>query len=257
MAKRPLLTLLRERFPTETKDSLFARVLCGEVVVDGERVKDAKRPVRADASVELESPRYVSRGGDKLEAALTAWQLPVHGKVFLDAGASTGGFTDCLLSHGAAAVHAVDVGYNQLAYRLREDPRVVVHERTNVTEVHSLDPPPDAAVCDLSFRSLAGIARKLMDLTRERWFVALVKPQFEWVDPPDSFDGVVRRREDAHGVLLETLRRLAEDGAPVERLMASPIRGRRGNHEYLALCCGIEKPVAGPEELIAGLGERW
>ena len=172
MAKRALLSLLQSRFPTETKDELFARVLCGEVFVDGERVKDPKRQVSLDAEVDLESPRFVSRGAEKLEAALDAWEVAVSGKVFLDAGASTGGFTDCLLQRGAALVHAVDVGFNQLDYRLREDERVVVHERTNITAVDRLDPPADVAVCDLSFRSLGGVARRLLALSREGWFIA-------------------------------------------------------------------------------------
>jgi 23S rRNA (cytidine1920-2'-O)/16S rRNA (cytidine1409-2'-O)-methyltransferase len=255
MAKRPLLSLLQTIYPDEEKAELFARVLCGEVLVDGERVKDPKRPVPAEARVELEGRGFVSRGGEKLDAALEAWRIDVGGKVFVDAGASTGGFTDCLLQRGAARVHAVDVGYNQLAWRLRQDSRVVVHESTNITAVDRLDPPADAAVCDLSFRSLSGVSRSLLALTRERWFIGLLKPQFEWEDAPSTFDGVVRRREDAHRIVAETLTRLAAEGAHPRRLVASPIRGRRGNHEYLVLC--TNEPGPEPGELLAGLDDRW
>mgnify|MGYP006278879061 CR=1 FL=1 len=254
MAKRPLLSLLQQTYPDEKKDELFARVLCGEVMVDGERVKDPKRPVAPTAEIVLAGRGFVSRGGEKLDAALAAWEIPVAGKVFLDAGASTGGFTDCLLQRGAARVHAVDVGFNQLAYSLRRDERVIVHESTNISEVGHLDPPADAAVCDLSFRSLSGVSGSLLALTGESWFIALVKPQFEWKDPPASFDGVVRRREDALAVLSDTLGRLAAEGAHAHRLIESPIRGRRGNYEFLALFSETEGPS--PEGLVEAVDQH-
>lgn len=255
MPTRPLLALLRDVYPDRTKDELFAHVLCGDVRVDGERMKDPKRRVPTTAHLELAGRGFVSRGGEKLDAALTSWQINVTGKVFLDAGASTGGFADCLLQHGARAVHAVDVGYNQLAWSLRTDKRVIVHESTSILDVTSLDPPADAAVCDLSFRSLTGVSRSLLSLAAERWFVALIKPQFEWRTAPEHFDGVVRDRADAHAILADTLRRLSAEGAHVQRLMPSPIRGRRGNHEYL----GMFGREAGPAvaDLIAGLEDEW
>jgi 23S rRNA (cytidine1920-2'-O)/16S rRNA (cytidine1409-2'-O)-methyltransferase len=254
VAKRPLLSLLQQTYPDEKKEELFARVLCGEVMVDGERVKDPKRPVAPTAEIMLAGRGFVSRGGEKLDAALAAWQIPVEGKVFLDAGASTGGFTDCLLQRGASRVHAVDVGFNQLAYSLRRDDRVIVHESTNITEVGHLDPPADAAVCDLSFRSLVGVSGSLLALTVERWFIALVKPQFEWKEPSASFDGVVRRREDALSILTDTLERLAAEGAHARRLIASPIRGRRGNYEFLALCSETAGPS--PDALVETLDQH-
>lgn len=255
MATRPLLTLLRDIYPDQTKDELFARVLCGEVLVDGERVKDPKRRVPTTAHLEIEGRGFVSRGGEKLDAALEAWQVDVAGKVFVDAGASTGGFTDCLLQRGARAVHAVDVGFNQLAWSLRTDRRVIVHESTSILDVTSLAPPADAAVCDLSFRSLSGVSRSLLALSGEKWFIALIKPQFEWRAPPAHFDGVVRDRADVHAILTDSLDRLAAEGAYVHRLMASPIRGRRGNHEYLGLFGTEAGPGVG--ELITGLDEVW
>lgn len=222
-------------------------VLCGEVYVSGERVKDPKALVSAGAAVSLSPRRYVSRGGEKLAAALRSWQLPVAGKVFLDAGASAGGFTDCLLQHGAAVVHAVDVGYNQLDFRLRRDPRVVVHERTNILSVQHLEPPADAAVADLSFRSLTGVAAHVLSLTNEGWCVALLKPQFEWREPEEDFAGVVRDPERISSIVRETLERLRAEGAYAERLMPSPIRGRRGNREVLVLL--RREPTPPPSDL--------
>ncbi|MFP4204560.1 MAG: TlyA family RNA methyltransferase [Spirochaetaceae bacterium] len=253
MAKRSLLSILRSRFPDVDKDRLFARILCGEVAVDGEVERDPKRVIPSTAAVELIPARFVSRGGEKLEAAVFAWDIEVRGRVFLDAGASTGGFTDCLLRYGAAAVHAVDVGYNQLAYSLRQNPRVFVHESTNIRSVTTLDPRPDAAVCDLSFRSLRGVAGGLLELTAEGWFIALLKPQFEWRDAPAAFDGVVRDSQYLRRIILETLTGLAEEGAYAHRLLPSPLRGRRGNREYLVLCTDRTGPL--PEALLASLGD--
>ncbi len=241
------------------------------MLVNGERIRDPALRVAADALIEMPSrQRYVSRGGEKLHAALEEWSAPVRGKVFLDAGASTGGFTDCLLQFGARAVHAVDVGYNQLDYRLRRDSRVIVHERTNLMHLESLDPPADAAVADLSFRSLRGAARKLLSLSGEGWAIVLVKPQFEFASalkragagrspgsrgrgrspvrgrsaPRDVADfnsatnfeaGVVRDPDVLQEILLSLRRDLAADGITVQGELASPVAGRRGNREFLFL----------------------
>lgn len=235
MKRSSLLDLLVERFPDTPRERLMSYVLAGEVLVDGELVREPRRRVPAEARIEFEDERFVSRGGLKLDHAITAWSLPVEGRVFIDAGASTGGFTDCLLQHGAAASHAVDVGYNQLAYALRRDPRVIVHERTNIMHVSSVDPPAHAGVCDLSFRSAVGAARHLMGLLTEGWVIALVKPQFE-VDPDTpGFDGVVRDERLLRDTLDATARRLAEAGMEVFAAVPSPILGRRGNREFLFL----------------------
>lgn len=230
-----LLQLLRERFPNESPKELHARILCGEVLVGGETERDPARSVASDVRIEWRVSRYVSRGGLKLEAALAAWQLPVKGRVFVDAGASTGGFTDCLLHAGAERVHAVDVGYNQLDYRLRQDPRVVVHERTNLMSLETLDPQPHAGVADLSFRSLRGAARKLLSLTREGWAVVLVKPQFELPSPDRSFDGVIRDRGQLLNTLMRVVGTLGDEDVVVVRTMPSPVPGRKGNREFLFL----------------------
>jgi 23S rRNA (cytidine1920-2'-O)/16S rRNA (cytidine1409-2'-O)-methyltransferase len=228
-----LLDLLVTLFPETPRERLFSRVLCGDVVVDGSVLKDPKVEVPADAEVVLSSKRFVSRGGFKLDPVLEAWALPVAGKVFLDAGCSTGGFTDALLQRGAALVHAVDVGTAQLDWKLRTDPRVRVMEGTNVMALESLDPQPQAAVADLSFRSLRGAAAKILSLTTEGWMVALVKPQFEWIDPPADFGGVVP--DDRIADILDRLDAdLRSEGVALVDRKASEVRGRKGNQEFLA-----------------------
>ncbi len=222
--------------------------MCGDVRVDGGTETDPRRSVPADARIEITGRRYVSRGGEKLAAALEAWGISPTGRVWLDAGASTGGFTDCLLQGGATAVHAVDVGYNQLDFSLRRDTRVVVHERTNIGDLHEteLDPPPDAAVCDLSFRSLRGVLRSILDLTRLGWGIALLKPQFELAaehrwggratpNVLDAAGGVARgsERDEVIERVCDELER--DEGVVVLRRMTSPVAGRGGNREVLLL----------------------
>lgn len=229
----PLLDLLVFLYPETPRERLFSRVLCGEVVVDGSVLRDPKVVVSSEVEIVLSSRRFVSRGGFKLDPVLEAWNLPVAGKVFLDAGCSTGGFTDALLQRGAAFVHAVDVGSAQLDWKLRADPRVSVKEGTNIMAVDALDPKPDAAVADLSFRSLRGAAARILSLTRDGWMVALIKPQFEWLDPPADFQGVVPdERWQEIVTRLEADLRL--EGVVLTDLAASSVRGRKGNQEYLA-----------------------
>jgi len=233
---RPLLGLLQERYIDYTKDELYAFVLCGNVVVNGERNRDPRGIVPTDASIELSGGgRFVSRGGDKLARAIELWKIPVEGRCFLDAGASTGGFTDCLLQNGATVVHSVDVGYNQLDFRIRNDSRVRVHERTNIMAVtaEDLEPPPDAAVADLSFRSLSGAASQLLRLTREGWAVALAKPQFETHGEIPGFAGVLADEGLIMGVLDSLWSNLEREGVRVKAITESPIRGRKGNREFL------------------------
>lgn len=244
MKRRPLLDLLVSRHPDLTREELLAFVLSGEVLVNGERIREARRAVPTEAEIRFEGERYVSRGGYKLEHALDYWEIPVVGKVFLDAGSSTGGFTDCLLQRGAAAVHAVDVGRNQLAYRLRRDSRVIVHEQTNIMDVQALDPVPAAAVCDLSFRSAVGAVQRLLSLVNERRVMALVKPQFE-IDPDTpGFDGVVRDSRLLEETLRRVVERLEAAGIAVVGATASPVRGRRGNREFLFLLRPAQEAAA-------------
>ncbi|MFA6733151.1 MAG: TlyA family RNA methyltransferase, partial [Sphaerochaeta sp.] len=191
--------------------------------------------VRKDASFSFTFDTYVSRGGYKLEHALKTFALDVSGLVMLDAGSSTGGFTDCLLKQGASLVHSVDVGYNQLDWRLRTDKRVLVHEKQNIMTLESLSPQPQAAVCDLSFRSIAGAASHILTLCSEGPLVSLIKPQFEVPRNLENFNGIVSDRK----VLLEVMDRvydlLEDDQVGIHAVAKSPITGHKGNVEFLAL----------------------
>jgi 23S rRNA (cytidine1920-2'-O)/16S rRNA (cytidine1409-2'-O)-methyltransferase len=195
-------------------------------------------PVAADVPISIrEKPPYVSRGGEKLAAALDLWGIACEGKTWIDAGCSTGGFTDCLLRRGASLVYAIDVGENQLDWRLRADPRVRVMEATNVMAVRGeeLDPTPDSAVADLSFRSLRLAASRILSLTAERRGIFLVKPQFEYIHPPRDFDGVVRGQGALRDILSDLVAGLGNEGVRAEDAVESPLRGRKGNREFLFL----------------------
>ena len=235
MKKVPLLTLLKKNYPGYSSDKLYSHILCGEVIVDGGVIKNPKELFQEDTPVVLADKKFVSRGGFKLEKALEHWQIDVKGKVVLDAGSSTGGFTDCLLQHGASLVHAVDSGSNQLDFKLRQNPAVLVKEKTNIMDVTDLEPQPDLAVCDLSFRSIVHAASHILSLTREKKLIALVKPQFEERGLVPGFDGVIRKDEDVRRVLAETERLLAEDKSYIIDMIESPILGTKGNREFLCI----------------------
>ncbi len=243
MRKSPLLELLRTRFPDISEKELFSAVLRGRVSVDGRPADKPNRPVPVESEITLKgAPRYVSRGGEKLAHALDAWGWEVEGKVFIDAGASTGGFTDCLLERGAARVYAVDVGYNQLDYSLRRDARVTVMERMNVMALSPRDfgTAPHRAVADLSFRSLRGAARHILDLTSEGQGIFLAKPQFEQTNPGPDFRGVVKDAERLSEILDALLRDLSAEGVRVLKTAQSPILGRKGNREFLLLLSRLD-----------------
>lgn len=240
MRKLTLLSAACVAFPDLSRDAVYAAILCGEVFVNGEKSRDPRVLVPDSAEITHRAAQFVSRGGLKVDHALRHWQIDVGGMVMLDAGASTGGFTDCLLQRGAASVHAVDVGTNQLDYRLRSDPRVIVHERTNIMSVQSLIPEADAAVADLSFRSLRGVAAHILELTHEGWAILLVKPQFELRGHHADFHGVVRSDGLLASVLEEVTENLWQERAFVNNIIRSPILGRRGNREYLFLVRNFE-----------------
>jgi len=253
MKRRPLLEVLQEQEPASGREELLARILCGEVLVDGARVRDPRFRVGGER-VTHEPRRFVSRGGRKLDGALEAHGPRVEGWCLLDAGCSTGGFTDCLLQRGASRVIAVDVGYGQLDFRLRRDPRVTLLERTNVLSLTPdlLPAVPQAAVADLSFRSLRGAAGHLLGLTSRKLLVALVKPQFEWLQPDESFRGVVRDPGARRQVLSSLARDLAAEGAHLQMAAAASPAGARGNREYFFWLAG-EPAGAQPQRLLDAL----
>lgn len=238
MAKTRIDKLLVERGLAESRERAQALILAGQVVV-GEHVAD-KAGWMVEETVELrlkgEVLPYVSRGGLKLVHALDHFGLEVAGLRALDVGASTGGFTDVLLQRGAAAVCALDVGYGQLAWKLRQDPRVTVLERTNIRqfEAEALPFVPDVVVCDVSFISLALVLPKLVEIgQRARWLVCLIKPQFE-VGKGEVGKGGVVRDERKRQAAVERVVALARTlGCDVLGVITSPITGPAGNVEYL------------------------
>lgn len=214
-------------------------IWAGRVLVGGAMAMKASRQVDASEAVELVGPpsRFVGRGGEKLEAALERFAIPVAGRRALDAGASTGGFTDCLLQRGATAVVALDVGHGQLHERLRADPRVLNRERTNIRHVTAdeLGGPFPLVVADLSFISLRTVAAVLVALTEpDGDLVVLVKPQFEAGRADVSRGaGVVRDPAVWRSALLGVVDAMVAAGAAMMGLMVSPLRGAEGNVEFL------------------------
>lgn len=236
MEKVRLDTLLVRRGVAESREKARALVMAGDVIVDGQTVDRPSALIVANADLALRKALpFVSRGGLKLQHALQEFQLDVDGLVFMDVGASTGGFTDCLLQNGAQRVYAIDVGYGQLSWRLRCDPRVVVLDRTNIRHLSSLPEQPDAAVIDVSFISLRLVLPKVVALTKPHsTIIALIKPQFEAGRGKVGKGGVVRDPAVLRQVLEDVLRWAAENGLGVCGLTVSPILGPAGNREYLA-----------------------
>lgn len=235
MAKRRLDVLLVERGLAESRTQAQRLIRAGLVRVAGQVADKPGTQVATNAAITLQArPRFVSRGGEKLEAALVRFGLDVRGWVAADVGASTGGFTDCLLQHGARCVYAIDVGYGQLDWRLRNDPRVVVMERTNARYLESLPEPVDLVTVDVSFISLGLILPMAV-----RWLkpggrvVALIKPQFEAGRREVGKGGVVRDPQVHRRVLERVLDIAAGLDLGLRGLMPSPLRGPAGNVEFL------------------------
>lgn len=220
-----------------TRSQARSLIMEGRVRVNGTPATKAGANVADDALIEIERPRrFVSRGGEKLEHALEAFRIDVHGKRALDVGASTGGFTDCLLRRGAARVVSVDVGYGQLDWKLRNDARVTVMERTNFRHLpdDAFREPFDLIVVDTSFISLRTIlARAVMYLAHDGEIVALVKPQFEAGRERLGSGGVVRDPAVHRAVLREVRDAVASFGLAAADLVASPLLGPAGNREFL------------------------
>ncbi len=213
-------------------------IMAGLVAVDGIRVEKAGALIPGSASIDLKKvgTPYVSRGGQKLENALRHFSPDIRGRVLLDVGASTGGFTDCLLRHGARRVISVDVGYGQFDWKLRHDPRVKLLERTNIRRLRpgDLEDPIHGAVIDVSFISLRLVVPPVSDLlTRHSFIIALIKPQFEVGKGQVGKGGVVRDR-DLHRAVIDGLTDFfRESGWRVEGHIPSPLLGPKGNREFL------------------------
>ncbi|MGE5262371.1 MAG: TlyA family RNA methyltransferase [Acidobacteriota bacterium] len=234
MAKKRLDALLLERELAETRARAQALVLAGDVQVNGQVVSKVGTPVPEDAEIIIRAPlKYVSRGGLKLEGALEAFQIDPRDLVCADVGASTGGFTDCLLQRGAARVYAIDVGYGQLAWKLRHDPRVVIMDRVNIRHLESLPEPVELATIDASFISLTLILPAVKRLLHSHGrVVALVKPQFEAGRDRVGKGGVVRDPQVHREVIAKIARHAMREGWRVVGIAKSRLTGADGNVEF-------------------------
>ena len=237
MSKIRLDNSLVQQGLAETQDIAQRLVIAGKVRVDGQLAVAPSQMIHDDAKLDVDSgARFVSRGGLKLVAAIDSFAVDPLGCVCADAGASTGGFTDCLLQHGAAKVYAIDVGHGILAWKLRNDPRVVVMEKTNARYIEKLAEPVDLVVIDASFISL-----KVLLPVVKKWFqsekgtvIALIKPQFESTrEEATRGKGVIRDTKIHRRILQDILTYAQEKNFNLRGLIPSPIQGPKGNIEFL------------------------
>jgi 23S rRNA (cytidine1920-2'-O)/16S rRNA (cytidine1409-2'-O)-methyltransferase len=230
--------LLVERGLVPSRERARALILAGQVLVNGTPMAKVGTLVPTEATVRLKAADqpYVSRGGLKLAAALEHWHIDVGGLVAMDVGASTGGFTDCLLQHGALRVFCVDVGYGQLAWRLRQDVRVIVLERTNIRYLprEAIPEEVNLAVVDVSFISLKLVLPPILQFLRpDGLIIALIKPQFEVGKGQVGKGGVVRDPQQQQQVVAEVQDFAQGLGLAEAGVISSPILGPKGNQEYL------------------------
>jgi 23S rRNA (cytidine1920-2'-O)/16S rRNA (cytidine1409-2'-O)-methyltransferase len=234
--KSRLDVALVDRQLVESRERAQALILAGKIFVDGQRADKASQVVTEDARIAVEQPlKYVSRGGLKLEAALQHFQVKVDGKVCLDIGTSTGGFTDCLLQDGAKRVHAVDTGAGQISWKLRTDPRVVLHENVNARYLthEQIGEMAELIACDVSFISVTLLIPALAPLlTEEGIWIILVKPQFEAGRDLVGKGGIVRDAS-VQQAACERVACALQERRFVTRYIESPITGAEGNREFL------------------------
>ncbi len=255
--KERLDVLLVRRGLASTRSKAQQIIMAGEVLVDDRVLDKPGHRVPTDACIRVKKGLpFVSRGGLKLEAALQAFDVTVEGKVAADIGASTGGFTDCLLQHGARKVYAIDVGYGQLAWKLRQDPRVVVMERTNIRNLERLPEPVDIVTIDVSFIGLDLVLPKAVALLGDAGdVIPLVKPQFQAGKGKVGKGGVVRDPRVHREVLEQVLALARELGLTPLNAVASPVKGPAGNVEFLLhLRLGGDEPPVPMERLIERTG---
>ena len=235
--KAPLDKLLVTRGLASTLSEAQALIMAGIVIVDDHAIDKTKSLIPLSAQVRLKRPpkKYASRGGTKLEKALDIFNVSVTNTTVLDVGASTGGFTDCLLQRGTRTVYAIDVGYGQLAWKLREDPRVKVLERANICSLSRQEIPfhADLAVIDVSFTSLKKIWPPVINLLKPGGsLLSLVKPQFEAKKEEVEAGGVVRNIKTYQKVMQSMVETAHALSLHVVGIMESPIRGQKGNREF-------------------------
>ena len=236
--KERLDVLLVKRGLAESREKAKAIIMTGNVFVEEQREDKAGSTFAEDAQIRIKGTpmKYVSRGGYKLEKAMELWHVPLQDKLCMDVGSSTGGFTDCMLQNGAVKVFAIDVGRGQLDWKLRQDPRVVCMEKTNIRYVSPEDigEPVDFSSIDVSFISLTKVLEPIRDyLTEDGEIVALIKPQFEAGREKVGKKGVVREKSTHHEVIEKVTSYAASIGFDILEIEFSPIKGPEGNIEYL------------------------
>ena len=236
--KERLDVLLVKRNLAESREKAKAVIMSGIVYVDGQKEDKAGASFEDSVNIEVRGNTlpYVGRGGLKLEKAVKSFHISLEGKVCMDVGASTGGFTDCMLQNGAVKVYAIDVGHGQLDWKLRNDPRVVCMEKTNIRYVtpEDIEDKPDFSSIDVSFISLTKVLPPVYKLLREQGqIVCLIKPQFEAGREKVGKKGVVRDPEVHREVIKKITDFASETGFALRNLEYSPIKGPEGNIEYL------------------------
>lgn len=254
--KKRLDCLIFDRGLAESREKAKAVIMAGQVYVEGQKQDKAGTQFPLEVQIEVRGDRlpYVSRGGLKLEKALALFPIDLNGKIVMDIGASTGGFTDCMLQNGAQRVYSIDVGYGQLAWKLRTDPRVVSLERTNVRFLtkEQVPEPADFFSVDVSFISLRlvlPVARRF--LSENGQAVCLIKPQFEAGRENVGKKGVVRDEKIHVQVIHTILHFVLENGFSALGLTYSPVKGPEGNIEYLLYLQKSDSPVAAVPEIDA------
>lgn len=238
--RNSLLNVLCKNYPGLTREELRILILTGRVYVNSHKERNPKVLLLRNSKINLiesESRQFVSRGGHKLFESLETFKITVKDKICIDVGASTGGFTDCLLQEGAKLVYAVDVGFNQLSYKLRVDPRVKVFEKTNIFAIKQFDIQPNLAVIDVSFRFVISICANLIDKLSDKLIVVLVKPQFELkglnLDIKD-FNGVVGKRYLSK-ILNKVIKKFYDNNLQIKNILKLATKGRKGNQEFMFL----------------------
>lgn len=235
--KKRLDMVVAEQFPLYSRRQIQSWIMQGKIAVDGRVISKPGALIHADAplTMDIQEPKYVSRAGFKLEKALEHFKISVEGAVALDAGLSTGGFTDCLLQYGARKVYGIDVGYGQVHEKIAHDERVVVRERTNLRELRALNELVDIVTLDLSFISVL----KVMDavcavLKPDGKLVVLIKPQFEAERKDVGHGGIVKDQSVHQAVIKKVVNGIVDCGFEVQGVVDSPIAGTQGNKEFLA-----------------------
>ncbi|HSG31724.1 MAG TPA: TlyA family RNA methyltransferase [Thermodesulfobacteriota bacterium] len=230
--------VLHERGFVESRNAAKSLLMSGSVFVDGQKIDKAGKIISLDSEITIKDarPKYAGRGGLKLEKALIEFHVDVRDKVCLDIGSSTGGFTDCLLQHGALRVHAIDVGYGQLDWKLRNDPRVILKERLNARYLKQEDigEPVDLITIDVSFISITKVIEPALSILKSGGaLIGLIKPQFEVGKGEVGKGGIVRDKEKHRAVVNKVENYLKDMGLQDIKTIDSPILGAEGNKEFL------------------------